>query len=233
MIATMTMRVEFNKAIPEKDEDDKNDYTLKIIVVGDLGCGKTSIIKRFVHNNFSLNYKATIGVDFAVKVLHLSSHPDDHISLQLWDIAGQERFGNMTRVFYTGAYAAVVVCDCTRETTFDSSVKWKEDINRKVFFPSKKDAEEVVELPKMLFVNKRDLISDEVATSLKTKLDNFCIEHNFIGWIFTSALDDTGIRQGFEEITEYILNEINEYKTEKEEGIKLDEEVNYVKKCCM
>uniref|UniRef100_A0A8C1J235 RAB38, member RAS oncogene family n=1 Tax=Cyprinus carpio TaxID=7962 RepID=A0A8C1J235_CYPCA len=61
------------------------EHLYKILVIGDLGVGKTSIIKRYVHQNFSPNYRATIGVDFALKVLNLDQ---ETVRLQLWDIAG-------------------------------------------------------------------------------------------------------------------------------------------------
>lgn len=73
----------------------KKEHLYKILCIGELGTGKTSFIKRYVHQFFSSNYRATIGVDFALKVI-----PWDEttlVRLQLWDIAGQERFGNMTR----------------------------------------------------------------------------------------------------------------------------------------
>uniref|UniRef100_A0A3Q2XU07 Zgc:162171 n=1 Tax=Hippocampus comes TaxID=109280 RepID=A0A3Q2XU07_HIPCM len=66
--------------------DDHSQRLLKVLVIGDLGVGKTSIIKRYVHQVFSQHYRATIGVDFALKVLQW-----DHatvVRLQLWDIAG-------------------------------------------------------------------------------------------------------------------------------------------------
>ena len=99
----------------------RTEYIFKVLVVGELGCGKTSIIKRYVHQFFSEHYRATIGVDFALKVSQnvyfkklISVHynttsqnskvinysEDTIVRLQLWDIAGQERFGNMTRVYY-------------------------------------------------------------------------------------------------------------------------------------
>uniref|UniRef100_A0ACB8FGS2 Uncharacterized protein n=1 Tax=Sphaerodactylus townsendi TaxID=933632 RepID=A0ACB8FGS2_9SAUR len=60
----------------------------KLLVIGDLGVGKTSIIKRYVHQNFVFHYRATIGVDFALKVLPWD--PETVVRLQLWDIAGEE-----------------------------------------------------------------------------------------------------------------------------------------------
>jgi len=112
------------------DDGVQQEYLYKILVVGDIGTGKTSIIKRFVHNIFSSHYKSTIGVDFALKVLHWDPHTE--VRLQLWDIAGQERFGNMTRVYYKEAVGAFVVFDVTRQATFDAVAQWKADIDAKV-----------------------------------------------------------------------------------------------------
>lgn len=64
----------------------RRDHLYKILVIGDLGSGKTSIIKRYVHRFFTQNYRATIGVDFALKVIKWDENTN--IKLQLWDIAG-------------------------------------------------------------------------------------------------------------------------------------------------
>ncbi|CAB1351384.1 unnamed protein product [Coregonus sp. 'balchen'] len=108
----------------------QHERLLKVLVIGDLGVGKTSIIKRYVHQIFSQHYRATIGVDFALKVLNW-----DHktiVRLQLWDIAGQERYGNMTRVYYREAVGALVIFDMTRASTFQAVLKWKGDLDSKV-----------------------------------------------------------------------------------------------------
>lgn len=65
----------------------RKEHLYKVLVIGDLGVGKTSIIRRYVHQTFSSNYRATIGVDFALKVLNWDS---ETVRLQLWDIAGEE-----------------------------------------------------------------------------------------------------------------------------------------------
>jgi small GTP-binding protein len=88
-----------------RQQMEQKEHLYKVLVVGDMGTGKTSLIKRYCSNIFTPHYKSTvslphfqIGVDFALKILQFDS--DTIVRLQLWDIAGQERFGNMTRVDY-------------------------------------------------------------------------------------------------------------------------------------
>lgn len=137
-----------------------------------------------VHQFFSDNYRATIGVDFALKVV--SWDDDTLIRLQLWDIAGQERFGHMTRIYYKEAVGAFIVFDVSRPQTFDAVIKWKNDLDSKV---SLADGSPV---PVILLANKCDVKKEGPASNPKT-LDSFCIEAGFVGWYYTSAKENLNI----------------------------------------
>ncbi|GAA5804569.1 hypothetical protein HPULCUR_010070 [Helicostylum pulchrum] len=187
------------------------EYLYKILVVGDLGTGKTSIIRRYVHNIFSSNYKSTIGVDFALKVIQWG--PDLIVRLQLWDIAGQERFGNMTRVYYKEALGAIVVYDITRPQTFEGVTKWKKDIDTKVALP---DAWGGGQIPVILLANKTDLIGEGHGQHANpTELDQFCNENGFLTWFETSAKDNSNI----EEATRHLISAILKLEEENADNI--------------
>ncbi|XP_067010821.2 uncharacterized protein Rab32 isoform X1 [Anabrus simplex] len=163
---------------------EKREHLYKILVIGELGTGKTSIIKRYVHQFFSQHYRATIGVDFALKVLNWDTNTI--IRLQLWDIAGQERFGNMTRVYYKEAVGAFIVFDVTRAATFDAVVKWKQDLDAKVQLPDGSP------IPCILLANKCDQQKEGIVNNT-TKMDEYCKERGFTAWYETSAKENINI----------------------------------------
>jgi len=183
-----------------ESDDGVTEHLFKILVVGDIGTGKTSIIKRYVHNIFSMHYKSTIGVEFALKVINWD--PKTEIRLQLWDIAGQERFGNMTRVYYKEAVGAIVVFDVTRIATFEAASKWKSDIDSKVTV-----GVEEKPIPVILLANKIDMAKDGFVKS-PSQMDQYCKENNFVGWFETSAKENIGI----DKAAKFLISKILENK---------------------
>ena len=81
-------------------------YLVRVIIVGDTGVGKTSLLVRFHENNFSLAQKTTIGVDYKAKEISIEG---EIVKLQIWDTAGQERFRSMTAAFYNRAQVKTCV----------------------------------------------------------------------------------------------------------------------------
>lgn len=140
--------------------------------------------------------RITIGVDFCLKTLRHGENKDN-ISLQLWDIAGHERFGAMTRVYYRFAIAAVVCFDISRPSTLDNVKKWRDDINDKVVLPDGSP------IPMLLLANKCDLPDISID---REKMDRFARENGFIGWFSTSAKDNTGIDESFEFLVDRVVS---------------------------
>ncbi|XP_074212290.1 ras-related protein Rab-36 isoform X5 [Camelus bactrianus] len=96
----------------------------KVVVVGDLYVGKTSLIRRFCRNVFDRNYKATIGVDFEIERFEVAGIP---YSLQIWDTAGQEKFKCIASAYYRGAQVIITTFDLTDLQTLDHTRQWLED----------------------------------------------------------------------------------------------------------
>eukprot|EP01012_Entosiphon_sulcatum_P029621 TRINITY_DN3618_c0_g1_i1.p1 TRINITY_DN3618_c0_g1~~TRINITY_DN3618_c0_g1_i1.p1 ORF type:complete len:216 (+),score=51.92 TRINITY_DN3618_c0_g1_i1:365-1012(+) len=163
-------------------------YLCKVLVVGAKATGKTCLIRRYTTNSFSNATKPTLGVDFAVKDIPISD--SINLSLQIWDIAGQERYESMTRSYYQAAVGALVVYDRTREATWESACKWKEDIDKKVTLPDGQP------IPCVLVANKCDLEAKPPRSG--EELDAFCKEHRFVGWIETSSKENTNVEECFQ-----------------------------------
>jgi len=178
-------------------DDDAQELLFKVLVVGDMGTGKTAIIRRYVNHSYSDGYKATIGVDFALKEINWDSKT--LVRLQLWDIAGQERYGNMTRVYYKEAIGAFVVFDITNSGTFEAVKKWKEDMDAKVTLAEDKP------IPVVLLANKCDLVKTPCN---KEVMDEYCKEHGFVAWFATSAKENVNVDAAVDCLIENILKRV-------------------------
>jgi len=122
------------------------EYVYKIIIIGDPAVGKTSLINRFIQDQFESEYKETIGTNILKKVIKLK---DDIVNFTMWDIAGQERWTDMRQVYYKGAAGAIIVYDVTRKITY-------QHVNN-YWYPDLKSFVETKGMPIILIANKNDL----------------------------------------------------------------------------
>lgn len=113
----------------------RKKVTLKLVILGNSGVGKTSLMNRYHSNKFTGQYKATIGADFVSKQLTLPASGSSagasgqSVTLTIWDTAGQERFQSLGKAFYRGSDVCVLVYDVTDRVSFEGLQKWKEEFD--------------------------------------------------------------------------------------------------------
>ncbi|XP_073270867.1 ras-related protein RABA6a-like [Primulina huaijiensis] len=105
--------------------DEDCDYLFKVVLIGDSAVGKSNLLYRFSKDEFFLDSKPTIGVEFAYRSIKVG---DKIVKAQIWDTAGQERFRAITSSYYRGALGALLVYDITRKSTFESLKKWLKEL---------------------------------------------------------------------------------------------------------
>ena len=100
---------------------------LKVLVVGETGVGKSSLMLRYTDEKFMPDILPTVGLDFRVKVMELAGYS---VKISIWDTAGQERFKNISSSYYRGAQGVVLVYDITERRTFNNLGRWLEELDR-------------------------------------------------------------------------------------------------------
>ncbi|CAN6577096.1 unnamed protein product [Malus baccata var. baccata] len=163
------------------DYNQKIDYVFKVVLIGDSAVGKTQLLARFARNEFSVDSKATIGVEFQTKTLVLDQKT---VKAQIWDTAGQERYRAVTSAYYRGAVGAMLVYDMTKRQSFDHMARWLEELRGHA------DKNIVI----MLIGNKCDLgslraVPTEDAQEFAQRENLFFME--------TSALEATNVETAF------------------------------------
>eukprot|EP00944_MAST-04C_sp_MAST-4C-sp1_P006206 g6206.t1 len=184
------------KRKPELNMAHRKKCLLKIIIVGDSGTGKTSLMQQFVNKKFSNQYKATIGADFLTKEVMID---DKLVTMQIWDTAGQERFQSLGMAFYRGADACVLVYDITDSKTFTGLKPWKDE------FLIQAAPNDPVNFPFMVLGNKCD--KEQERRVNKKQADAFCKEIHNCCFFETSAKTSTNVSQAFQKIAKAAIKQ--------------------------
>nr|CCC95899.1 unnamed protein product [Trypanosoma congolense IL3000] len=144
---------------------EKYQKLMKLIVLGDSGSGKSSLLHRFVEDTFVEDRTQTIGVEFGSKVVELSGRK---IKLQIWDTSGQERYKSVTRSYYRGAVGCLIVYDITQRSSYESIPQWLNDVHHLA-------GQDVVV---MLVGNKSDVANNRAVQHNEASL--FALENNLL-----------------------------------------------------
>lgn len=168
------------------------DYLFKILLIGNSGVGKSSLLLRFADDTFTDNFMPTIGVDFKIRTLEVDGKT---IKLQIWDTAGQERFKTITSSYYKGAHGIIVVYDVTDKESFKNIDTWMNEVE--------KHASDNVS--RILVGNKSDLTdSRQVSTDEGKELSD---QYN-IRFMETSAKESANVEEAFTLMTKEIKSRV-------------------------
>ena len=108
--------------------EDESALTCKVVLIGESGVGKTSIISRYTSNIFKSQLMATPGANFVTKHVVMEEQ-NQVIKFEIWDTAGQERYRSLAKVFYKNAAVCILVYDITRKESFEELENfWVEEI---------------------------------------------------------------------------------------------------------
>lgn len=182
-------------------KDDEYDYLFKVVLIGDSGVGKSNLLSRFTRNEFNLESKSTIGVEFATRSINVDGKT---IKAQIWDTAGQERYRAITSAYYRGAVGALLVYDIAKHVTFVNVDRWLKELRDHA------DHNIVI----MLVGNKSDL---RHLRAVPTDDAKGYAEQRNLSFIETSALDSTNVEQAFQTILTEIYRLVSRRTIEADE----------------
>ncbi|KAI8989405.1 vacuolar biogenesis protein [Pilobolus umbonatus] len=170
---------------------------LKVIILGDSGVGKTSLMNQYVNKKFSNQYKATIGADFLTKEVMVD---DRLVTMQIWDTAGQERFQSLGVAFYRGADCCVLAYDVNNSRSFESLDQWRDE------FLVQASPREPDRFPFVLLGNKIDVEESRRMVSQKRAMA-WCQSKGNVPYFETSAKEAINVETAFQTIAKNALSQ--------------------------
>ena len=187
--------------------DDVREF--KLVLIGNSSVGKTSIFHKFTTEEFSKNIKSTITAEYKTKYLKVDKNL--YVKLVLWDTCGAEMFRSVTKQYYHGAQAIILVFDLTDQKSFNDLKKnWLSDV--------KNYADKNVEIA--IVGNKLDLINERKVT--QSQVANFCRENKY-KYFETSAKEGTNILRIFEELSFVLATNDEKQRGEQNQKMLLNE----------
>ncbi|KAH8318934.1 hypothetical protein KR074_012392, partial [Drosophila pseudoananassae] len=160
---------------------------LKVIVIGESGAGKTSLVRQYTEQRFSIREKNTIGVNLSIKNMRVE---DRVVTLQIWDTAGQERFSCLSSFFYRGVDCCVLVFDITNFASFKALDRWRDE------FLIQASPSDPANFPFIVLGNKVDLVPGNSYVS-RSLVNEWCQRNNSIPYFETSAKEGTNLDLAF------------------------------------
>ncbi|XP_064804421.1 ras-related protein Rab-11A-like isoform X1 [Oncorhynchus masou masou] len=176
------------------NREDEYDYLFKVVLIGDSGVGKSNLLSRFTRNEFNLESKSTIGVEFATRSIHVEGKT---VKAQIWDTAGQERYRAITSAYYRGAVGALLVYDIAKHLTYENAERWLKELQDHA------DSNIVI----MLVGNKSDLRHLRAVPTDEAKA---LAEKHGLSFLETSALDSSNVELAFQTILTAIYNIVSQ-----------------------
>ncbi|OAL71157.1 GTP-binding protein ypt7 [Trichophyton violaceum] len=168
---------------------------LKVIILGDSGVGKTSLMNQYVNKKYSASYKATIGADYLTKEVMVDGRL---VTMQIWDTAGQERFQSLGVAFYRGADCCVLVYDVNNSKSFETLDSWRDE------FLIQANLRDPESFPFVVLGNKIDVEESKRMISSK-RASTYCQSKGNIPYFETSAKEAINVEQAFEVIAKSAL----------------------------
>lgn len=188
----------------DQNEEYDYDFLFKIVIIGDSGTGKSNLLLRYTKNEFNLESKATIGVEFATKAVIVDNKT---IKAQIWDTAGQERFQSLTSAYFKGAIGALLVYDITKVSSFQNLDKWVKKLQDNAD-PN---------ITTLLVGNKCDL--GELRNVKKEEGTEYAQKNN-MAFLETSALDCTNVDLAFEKLITAVYQQLTTIIKKEEDSDK-------------